>query len=592
MMDERPPRDEYPRMQMKRESYVCLNGEWDFEFDFSKSGLERGFYGNKRFSHKILVPFCPESKLSGIEFRDFMPAVWYKRAINIAPGDLGKSALLHFGAVDYMCRVFVNGMEAGTHFGGYSSFYFDIGGYLHEGENELAVYAEDDTRSFKQPRGKQSFAYHSRGCDYTRTTGIWQTVWLEFVSRTHIEKLRIFPDYANTAAVVFIALTGGASGMSVYADAFYNGRPAGSAHAGANGGLSVIKLDLTERHVWNPGSPELYELKIRLKKDDAEVDSVGSYFGLRSVTWKNGAMALNGKPLFQRLALDQGFYPDGIYTAPSDEDLARDIRLSQELGFNGARLHQKAFEERFLYHADRMGYLVWGEHASWGIDYSRADALTRFLPEWLELVERDFNHPAIIGWCPFNETWDVNGCRQDDEVLRVVFRAAKAVDPTRSVIDTSGNFHVETDIYDVHDYEQDVNVFQKRYANLKQGEIFETHPDRQKYGGQPYFISEYGGTWWNPASAGTGDSAGESWGYGMAPKSEEEFVRRYAGLTGALLQSQAVCGFCYTQLYDVEQEQNGLYTYSREKKFSDEAYKMIKAANTQKAAVEGPGYGQ
>jgi len=572
------PRNEYPRPQMVRNQWVNLNGKWDFEFDFSKSGQEREFYKNGNFTKEIIVPFCPESSLSGIGFTDFIPACWYKRSIDITQEQIKKVALLHFGAVDYKCVVYVNGNMAGTHVGGYSSFCMDISAHLSVGENTLVVYAEDDVRSGKQPRGKQSGHYHSQGCDYTRTTGIWQTVWLEFVPQSYIASYKVFPDLNNGTVDITVKLAGDTNGMEVVACAFFENKPMGAVTTTTNGTSASIRLSLAESHPWDAGVPNLYDLVINLRAGDEIVDSVTGYFGLRSIYLKDSAIYLNNRPLFQRLVLDQGFYPDGIYTAPTDEALKKDIELSMALGFNGARLHERVFEERFLYHADKLGYLVWGEQGNWGLDHTVPEALHYFLPEWLEIVERDFNHPSIVGWCPFNETWDVNGKKQYDETLRIVYLATKALDPTRPVIDTSGNFHVATDIYDVHDYDQDVESFAKKYKHLKKGEAHETFPDKQKHEGQPYFVSEYGGAWWGKGSDG--------WGYGKSPLAEDEFVARYVGLTDALLSSEGVCAFCYTQLYDIEQEQNGLYTYDRQRKFSDETYAKIREVNTRMAAIE------
>ncbi|MCL2352164.1 MAG: beta-galactosidase [Firmicutes bacterium] len=583
------PRPEHPRPQMFRPAWRNLNGEWDFEFDFSRSGLDRKIYEDGVFARKITVPFCPESRLSGIGHKDFIPAAWYGRRFALSGAELSGKVLLHFGAVDYECRAFVNGKPAGTHRGGYSSFTFDITALCRPGENALAVCAEDDGRSGRQPRGKQCAGYRSAGCDYTRTTGIWQTVWLEFVGSESIASYKVIPCPNDAAAELAVRLDGDTDGMELRAEAFFRGRPAGEARAPADGGLAVLRLRLTEKHLWDAGRPNLYDLRLTLTGNGGTADRVEGYFGLRSVYVKDHAVYLNGRPVFQRLVLDQGFYPDGIYTAPSDADLARDIELSAALGFNGARLHQKAFEERFLYHADRFGYLVWGEQASWGLDISGAEGLTAFLPEWLELMARDFNHPSIIGWCPFNETWDQNGRRQDDEVLRNVYLASKAFDPTRPVIDASGNFHVVTDVYDVHDYDQDPARFYEKYGKLKKGGHYETFPDRQRFSGQPFFVSEFGGTWWNPdiaAGASKNGADAQSWGYGDAPKDEEAFCKRYAGLAGALLGSEGVCASCYTQLYDVEQEQNGLYTYDRKPKFSESGYARIKAANAAVAAIE------
>ena len=244
------------------------------------------------------------------------------------------------------------------------------------------------------------------------------------------------------------------------------------------------------------------------------------------------------------------------------------------MGFNGARLHEKVFEPRFLYWADKLGYLCWGEMANWGLDHSNIAALNAFLKEWLQIIARDYSSPAIVGWCPFNETWDFEGRRQNDDVLRMIYRTTKALDPTRPAIDTSGNYHVETDIFDIHDYEQNPEEFARRYGRGTEP-IYERFPDRQQYKTGPVFVSEYGGIRW------TDDTSG--WGYGEGPKTAEEFIARYEGLTTALLDNPDHFAFCYTQLTDVEQEQNGLYTYDRKPKF-DPA--IIRAINARKAAIE------
>lgn len=249
------------------------------------------------------------------------------------------------------------------------------------------------------------------------------------------------------------------------------------------------------------------------------------------------------------------------------------------LGFNGARMHQKIFEPRYIYWADKLGYLVWGEHANWGLDITTAKGLEQFLPEWLEALERDFNSPALIGWCPFNETWDRDGTKQDNEVLRIVYLTTKAIDKTRPVIDTSGNYHVITDIFNIHDYDQDPESFAAKFESMKQGyPPYNTFPKRQQYNGTPYFVSEYGGIGWNP-----NQNDDKGWRYGNRPASMEEFMSRYEGLTSALLDNPRICAFCYTQLYDVEQEVNGLYTYDRKPKFDAETIRKI---NTRKAAIE------
>ncbi|HGE71551.1 TPA: beta-galactosidase, partial [Candidatus Poribacteria bacterium] len=309
------------------------------------------------------------------------------------------------------------------------------------------------------------------------------------------------------------------------------------------------------------------------------IDRVDSYFGMRSIKIENPAILLNGRPVFQRLVLDQGFYPDGIYTAPNDDALKNDIKLAMDVGFNGARLHQKVFEPRFLYWADKMGYLVWGEYPNWGLNHSAKETLEQMMSNWLEVLDRDYNHPSIVGWCPFNETPG----NQNPELLRLIYRVTKAYDHTRPTIDTSGYVHVETDLYDVHNYDQNPETFANAFRPLAEGgKAWQNSPDRDApYKGQPYWVSEYGGIWWNPNQK---DEKG--WGYGGVagrPKSEEEYIERYRKLTETLLNHPKMCAFCYTQLYDIEQEVNGIYYYDRKPKFDPEKIRKI---NTQKAAIE------
>lgn len=564
------PRSEHPDPQFQRKNWLNLNGEWDFEFDFGNSGLRAGVLEKDEWSRKINVPFCPESKLSGIEYTDFIAAVWYRKSVTVTEAQLEGRVLIHFGAVDYETYLYVNGEEAGYHKGGYTSFTFDITEFLTAGENVIAVNARDDVRDPLVPRGKQSELYNSHGCDYTRTTGIWQTVWFEFVPKAYVKSFKLFPDTVNATLGVSAVVEGEGA---FKAEAFYDGRLVGSFEKTAAGFVSG-DIKLSETHLWEVGCGRLYDLKITFGGDE-----ISSYFGLRDIRIDGYKVLINGKSVFQRLVLDQGFYADGIYTAPSDEALEKDIRLSLAVGFNGARLHQKVFEPRFLYHCDRLGYIVWGEFGNWGLDYSRDGALEVMLPQWCESVARDFNHPAIVGWCPFNETWDRDGRKQNDELLRIIYRVTKQLDETRPCIDTSGNFHVETDIFDVHDYEQKVEIFKGNYDRLMtEGVLFEHFPDRQEYDGKkPAFVSEYGGIQWSLGSRG------DAWGYGNAPKSEQEFIDRYKGLTDALLDNERMFGFCYTQLYDIEQEQNGLYYYDRSPKFDPELFRRI---NSRKAAIE------
>lgn len=587
------PRNEYPRPQLVRDAWLCLNGEWQFEIDNSKSGAERGLFENDReLRDKIIVPFCPESRLSGIGNTDFMNCVWYKRELYLPAEWQGKRIILHFGAVDYHAIVYVNGKIACEHRGGYTPFSSDITELLASdgGRNVITVCAYDDVRSHKQPGGKQSSKFGSYGCYYTRTTGIWQTVWAEAVEDCHIAALKLTPDVASTSVGVECKIAGSLpeEGGEISVRALYDGRVVGSVklpYRAAGNAVSCVNfgMSLTEAHLWDVGRGGLYDLEITISQNGRVTDKITSYFGLRSVTLEGRSFKINGRTVFGRWVLDQGFYPDGIYTAPTDEALKNDILKSMELGFNGARLHEKVFEPRFLYWADKLGYLCWGEHANWGLDITEAGSIQYFLPEWLEAMERDFSHPSIIGWCPFNETWDFARRAQDNSVLSMVYKVTKAIDPTRPVIDTSGNFHVETDIFDVHDYEQRPEVFVTYYDKISEGIIndqCERNPSRrgrQHYDGKlPVFISEYGGIAWIPEGIA-------GWGYGKGPATEEEFISRYRDLTDAILDNEYVMGLCYTQLYDVEQEKNGLMTYEREYKFDPAIFREI---NTREAAIE------
>lgn len=562
-------RAEHPNPQCFREEWINLNGDWEFAFDFGTTGKERGLPAAKSLEKKIVVPFCPESKLSGIGYWDFMNCVWYRRSFAVPEKwKASGRTLLHFGAVDYKATVYINGTEIGSHTGGYTPFCFDVTKWLSEGENVLVVCAEDDNRGGSQPCGKQAHQYASSGCDYTRTTGIWQTVWLEHVPENHIKNFRFYSDIKN-GRLIFEVHAVGKEELGISAS--YQGKPMGNIRLCSDTEAFRGELQLAETHLWELGDGRLYDVELCYGED-----KVKSYFGLREVSMDGFKFLLNGKSVFQRLVLDQGFYPDGIYTAPTEEAFVKDIELSMAAGFNGARLHEKVFEPRFLYHCDRMGYMVWGEYPNWGLDHSRMDVLPSYLNQWREALERDFNHPAIIGWCPFNETWDYQGKRQWDELLSSVYYMTKALDSTRPCIDTSGNYHVVTDIFDVHDYDQNPETFAKRFERLSEG-ILENHcNDRQKYDGEPVFVSEYGGI-----SRAADKEKG--WGYGNAPEDDAAFLKRYDGLTTALLDNPYIFAFCYTQLYDIEQEVNGLYTYEREPKFDME---LIKEINSKKAAIE------
>ena len=576
------PRPEHPSPIWQRDSFVNLNGEWQFEIDHTASGWFRELWKKDSLEGKITLPFCPESELSGIGYKDFMLAVWYKKKLTFSEDELKKNrVILHFGAADFETYVYVNGRCAGLpHVGGGCSFEYDITALLSAGENDITVGCKDDTRSPRQAGGKQSTKYDSYGCYYTRTTGIWQTVWYELVPKCYVKYAKITPDLDNTSVALSLELVG-AGDASV--EVLYDGKTVGKAEKKNASVVCSFDIPLSERQVWELGDGRLYDVVIRFGED-----KVKSYFGLRKVELRDGKFYLNGRSVFQRLILDQGFYHDGIWTAPTEEALIKDIEISMAAGFNGARLHQKVFEPRFLYNADRLGYMVWGEYNSWAIDHSDIANLSTFLPDWLSEVRRDYNHPAIIGWCPFNETWNYGdqGKAQDNEFLRILYEQTKLADPTRPCIDTSGNYHVITDIYDIHDYEQNPEIFKNNYDKLpNEGILHDRHsPARQKWHGEPVFMSEYGGIGIHIVENADNSGRKSAWSYGKSCTSYEEFYDRYKGLTHALLDNPKMIGFCYTQLTDVEQEVNGLYEYkTRAPKFD---IAKIKEINTKHAAIE------
>lgn len=592
------PRPEYPRPQFTRSQWQCLNGEWEFEIDMGDSGLERGLL-TRPLAQTINVPFCPESILSGIGNNDFLNAVWYRRSVTVPADFRGDRLLLHFQAVDYDTTVWVDGAEVGRHRGGFTPFCIDID--LQPGATfELVVRARDSSTE-SQPRGKQARTLRGGGAIYCRTTGIWQTVWMEPAATTRFDRTKITPDVANGRLVLEQPIVNGRPGMTLSAVASSAGKPVAEAKLVTGFDLCpllVLDIPEAERRLWSPQSPHLYDIDLELRDESGVVDEARTYAGLRSVSIDGKAILINGEPVFQRLVLDQGYYPDGVMTAPNDAALIRDIELSKAVGFNGARLHQKVFEERFLYHADRLGYLVWGEFGDWGCQgYGPTSGEQQkpgpdYITQWLEALQRDYSHPSIIGWCPLNETWQsmMDRITMLDDVTRGMFLATRAMDRTRPVLDASGFSHrvPEADVYDSHDYTQDPELFAQHHAPLAQGTPYINKRVRANgsevefsigYRGQPFFVSEFGGIWWNPDAA----EGEDSWGYGERPKTIEEFYERFEGLCRVLLEDPDMFGYCYTQLTDVFQEQNGIYRFDRSSKF--DAGKLHAIQNT-RAAIE------
>lgn len=569
------PRPEHPRPQFVRDSWVNLNGTWTYTFDFGESGLQRDFNESKGFDSNIIVPFCPESKLSGVEYKDFINSMWYHRTVEVPAAWDGKKILLNFGAVDYVSSIYVNGELAGRHYGGSSSFSVDITRFVEAGETaDVVVWVQDDLRSGTQASGKQCPDYHSRGCHYTRVTGIWQTVWMEAVAKTGLQEVYVKPDLDNSCFIMEPKFHALEDGLALNIRVKDGGKVVAKKTVKATNPMTVI-VPVKNVKTWSPESPFLYDIEYEvLDKAGNVVDQVTSYAGMRKIHIEGNRVYLNNQPLYLRFVLDQGFYPDGVWTAPSDEALKRDIELSMSVGFNGARLHQKVFEERFHYWADKLGYLTWGESASWGSNMNDEMASRNFIPEWREVVVRDRNHPSIIIWTPFNETWerpdDQEGGRVHDRVMENIYDLTKSLD-YRPVHDSSGGYHVKTDIWSKHNYEQDPAKLLESQQIKEEGKVPTFRSDIEvAYEGQPYFLDEYGGIKWVIEQF-----AENTWGYGQGPKTLEEFYARLEALTDVILSLDYINGYTYTQLTDVEQEQNGIFNYDRTPKFNPEKLKAI-----------------
>ena len=569
------PRPEYPRPQFERDAWMNLNGTWTYAFDFGESGLQRDFNESKGFDNNITVPFCPESPLSGVEYKDFINSMWYHRAVEVPAAWDGKKILLNFGAVDYTSSIYVNGKLAGRHYGGSSSFSVDVTRFVEPGKTaDVVVWVQDDVRAGVQASGKQCPDYYSRGCHYTRVTGIWQTVWMEAVAKTGLKEVYVKPDLDNSCFIMEPKFHALADGMSLNVRVKDGDKVVSKKTVKATSPMTVI-MPVKNVKTWSPESPFLYDIEYEVvDKAGNVVDQVTSYAGMRKIHVEGDRVFLNNQPLYLRLVLDQGFYPDGVWTAPSDEALKRDIELSMSVGFNGARLHQKVFEERFHYWADKLGYLTWGESASWGSSMNNELASRNFIPEWQEVVVRDRNHPSIIIWTPFNETWDRpkddEGGRIHDRLVTNVYDLTKSLD-YRPVHDCSGGYHVKTDIWSFHNYEQDAEQLQENLTLKGDGTVptFDVENEAE-YSGQPYYLDEYGGIKWVIEQF-----AENTWGYGQGPKTLEEFYSRLEALTDVILDMEYINGYTYTQLTDVEQEQNGIFNYDRTAKFDAGKLKAI-----------------
>ncbi|HKL60452.1 MAG TPA: glycoside hydrolase family 2 TIM barrel-domain containing protein [Sphaerochaeta sp.] len=568
-----------------RIDWINLNGLWTYTIN-----MRPPYFADKRsynqeesstgFDKTILVPFAPESELSTVAYKDMIFSMFYHRALVIPASYAGKKILLHFGAVFYHADIYLDGQIVDFHDGGSTPFTVDLTRHVRVGEkHNLVVKVTSNLQDGSIPSGKQSSFMHSYKCFYTRTTGIWQTVWMEGVSQYALRDVKMECDIDSNHCVITPYFHSVDKDMLFSCTIMDSDEVVARYEGKAKEGVPVPIL-IPNMKLWSCEDPHLYSLQFTTTIDGSVVDTVSSYMGMRNVAIHGNEVYLNHQKLYQRLVLDQGYYPQSQWTSPDDESLKRDILLGKAAGFNGARLHQKVFEPRYLYWADRLGYICWGESPSWGLEYNEEGLPARnFLSEWAEIVQRDRNHPSIIIWTPLNETFRFVNEHAHRRLHRDAYNLCKMLDPSRPVNDSSGYIHYVTDVWTVHTYEQDPTRFVDLLA-LKEGKPFRNFPEFESdYTGQPYMVDEYGGIKWDPETQQENSLLlGQnlvSWGYGESPRTLEDFYHRLEALTDALLSLEHVSGYCYTQLTDVEQEKNGIYLYDREEKFDMERIRKI-----------------
>ncbi|MBP1045049.1 glycoside hydrolase family 2 [Enterococcus sp. BWM-S5] len=584
-------RVEYPRPQFMREKFLVLNGEWSFAFDDENNGMgERWYRDSEVFTKKIQVPFVYQSVLSGVDDRTVHDIVWYRRVFEWKKNS-GKRVFLHFGAVDYQADIYVNGLYVGRHIGGHTSFSFDITHFLTDDHQSIVVRAWDPHDDETIPRGKQFWEAESRGIWYTNSTGIWQTVWLEEVDDAHIEKIEFTPNLDEGNVLLAVTIPKQAVGCTLRYSIFFKGTLICEDQAALLNPCTKRSVDIYNEKIfrtnfhdhgwtWSPEQPNLFDVHLELIVDGEVTDEVSSYFGMRKIHVEDGMTFLNNQPYYQKLVLDQGYWPEGLLTAPSDDDFVKDIQLAKEMGFNGCRKHQKVEDPRYLYWADKLGFIVWGECASAPI-YT-AGAAAKLTQEWVEIIERDYNHPSLVTWVPLNESWgipDIHLNLQQQSFSRSMYNFLHALDTTRLVISNDGWEMTETDVCAIHNYSHGQKEEVKKYRYFKdsladvKGLIqhppgkWATFAKGHHYKNQPILLTEFGGIGYE-----LGGQAG--WGY-TSVDNEEQFLDDYGRIMDAVYSSSALWGYCYTQLTDVEQEINGLLTYDRQPKVSLEAIRKI-----------------
>jgi beta-galactosidase/beta-glucuronidase len=567
----------YPRPQLVRERWTNLNGTWDFAIDADARWINSSDVG---WDRTIQVPFAPETLLSKVHETGLFRRVWYRKEFDTPEVSTSDRVILHFGAVDYEATVWVNDCLAVRHTGGYTPFSADITDLLIEGKSQsVIVRADDDPADLAKPRGKQDWRAEPHSIWYYRTTGIWQTVWLEVVPATRIDVLRWSPDAVKWDIGIEVRLAGVsrddlqlrvrlAAGDRVLADDAYSicgqlSRKIGLLDPGID--------DYRNELLWSPEAPHLIDAIVELRDGQGNViDRVASYTALRAVGALGNRIVLNGKPYQLRLVLDQGYWPNGGLTAPDDDALRRDVELVKAMGFNGVRKHQKIEDPRFLYWADHLGLLVWGEMPS-AYRFSE-QTVTRVTREWTDAILRDVSHPCIMAWVPLNESWavpDLPDMETQRTFVRSLYYLTKTLDPTRLVIGNDGWEIVVSDLITIHDYDADADRLARRYcgdANRIQELLHNERPGHKVLvlpefarDNHPILLTEFGGIAFSPDKART-------WGYSRV-EDADEFARHYYRICAAARSSPMLAGFCYTQFTDTYQEANGLLYMDRSPKF-------------------------
>ncbi len=584
------PRPEHPRPDFVRETFCNLNGTWQFAYDDRNEGLAAGWMKpGVQLPLEIVVPFAYQTKLSGLGPTDEIhPIIWYRRSFTVPAEMYGKRVLLRFGAVDYECSVYVNGQMAGTHKGGYAPFALDITPLLIDGENDLCVRVEDEP-DCTQPRGKQYWKKGLMGCWYTPISGIWQTVYLEAVGEYGLKRIHITPDIDKYMFTAEIALDKRpVEPLELELTISFKGKIQKTVKVSMNDRCTRVPVnmvsegDLDSICFWSPQTPGLYDLKVRVLRNGEAVDTVDTYFGMRKIEVRDGRVYLNNRPLYQRLVLDQGYWPDSLITPPNDEAIRLDLQYTLDFGYNGARKHQKMEDPRYYYWADKMGVLVWGELPS-PYEFT-GDTISNLAETMLDFIERDFNHPSIITWVPLNESWGVRNIYTDQcqqAAGRMLYHMTKAADGTRLCSSNDGWEQVATDICALHDYTAEKELMKKHFADrsIVEASYCDQCPTYANTevptGKEAFMVTEYGGIAFQNIGL-QGEIGGmQTWGYHEKVTDEEAFIERFKGVTEAIYEIPYCQGFCYTQLTDVMQEINGLLSPERKPKMDIARIKAI-----------------